>query len=143
MRLDKASKNSTIFSILSPLSDMIIEVIPDILPRLKQKVRTYRQLKKIKPFINGNDLKKLGFEPERQFKVMLKKLHDWQFDRKISSIKEAAVESNDLIKTIGDQLKDTNSRGINTPQTSRLFELAKAAASRGDYETALERSIEN
>ncbi|MGB3341922.1 MAG: hypothetical protein WBB37_10625 [bacterium] len=89
MRIDKASKKSTIFSILSPISDGVIDVIPAVLPRLKQKVRIFRQLKKIKRFINGNDLKKSGFKPERKFKSMLRKLRDWQFDKKIKNRKEA------------------------------------------------------
>ncbi len=88
MRLDKASKNSTIFSILSHISDEVIEVIPAVLPRLKQKVKRFRQLKKTKLLINGNDLKKLGFRPERRFKRMLRKLRDLQFDKKINNRRE-------------------------------------------------------
>lgn len=88
-RLDKASKHSTIYTILSPISKDILDVIPAVLPKLKQKIRIFSQLKKIKLFINGNDLKRLGFKSDRKLKNMLNKMRDWQFDKKIKDRKEA------------------------------------------------------
>jgi len=88
-RLEKASTNSTICNILYPISDQIIEIIPLIHQKLKGKINTYSKLKKIKPFIKGNDLKKLGVRQNRKFKNLLRKMLDLQLDKKIKSKKEA------------------------------------------------------
>lgn len=88
-RLDKATKHSTIFAILSPISTEAIDIIPVVLPRLKQKVWTFRQLKKRKLLVTGSDLKRLGYKPGRRFKTLLNKMRDWQFDKKIKNRKDA------------------------------------------------------
>ncbi len=88
-RLEKASTNSTICNILYPISDQIIEIIPLIHQELKGKINTYSKLKKIKPFIKGNDLKKLGVRQNKNFKNLLRKMLDLQLDKKIKSKKEA------------------------------------------------------
>ena len=98
MRLEKASKNSTIFSILSPIADDVIDVIPEVQPKLKQKIRVFKKLKKIKPYINGYDLKKSGFRPGKKFRSILKKLIDEQYDKKITSRKEALKYLRDMKK---------------------------------------------
>ena len=88
-RLEKTSKNSIIYDILYPISDQVINIIPLIRPELKKKINRYSRLKKIKPFIKGNDLKNLKFKQGRKFKILLKKMLDLQLDKKINSKKDA------------------------------------------------------
>ncbi len=88
-RLEKTSKNSIIYDILYPISDQVINIIPLIRPELKKKINIYSRLKKIKPFIKGNDLKNLKVKQGRKFKILLKKMLDLQLDKKINSRKDA------------------------------------------------------
>jgi len=88
-RLDKAIKHSAIFAILSPISSEIIDIMPAALSRLKRNVRIFRQLKKKKLFVTGNDLKRLGYKPGAKFRSILNQIRDWQFDGKIKNRKEA------------------------------------------------------
>jgi len=88
-RLEKTSKNSIIYNILYPISDQVIDMIPLIRPELKKKINIYFRLKKIKPFIKGNDLKNLKVKQGRKFKILLKKMLDLQLDKKINSRKDA------------------------------------------------------
>lgn len=88
-RLEKTSKNSIIYDILYPISDQVICIIPLIRPELKKKINRYSRLKKIKPFIKGNDLKNLKVKQGRKFKILLKKMLDLQLDKKINSKKDA------------------------------------------------------
>ena len=88
-RLKKASQNSTLYYILSPISAEIVNVILLIHPEMRNKIKMYSQLKKIKPFIRGNDLKTLGFKSSKRFKTLLKKMFDLQLNKKIHSKKEA------------------------------------------------------
>ncbi|MEE8597620.1 MAG: hypothetical protein V3T09_07410 [bacterium] len=88
-RLEKTSKNSIIYDILYPISDQVINIIPLIRPELKKKINIYSRLKKIKPFIKGNDLKNLKIKQGRKFKILLKKMLDLQLDKKINSRKDA------------------------------------------------------
>jgi len=88
-RLEKTSKNSIIYDILYPISDQVIYIIPLIRPELKKKINRYSRLKKIKPFIKGNDLKNLKVKQGRKFKILLKKMLDLQLDKKINSKKDA------------------------------------------------------
>ena len=62
-----------------------------------------------------------------------------QIQEEMQQIKEDAVETNNVISTLSEKLNEAEASGVKTPQTSRLLALAKAAASRGDYETALAR----
>lgn len=88
-KLEKTSKNSIIYDILYPISDQVINIIPLIRPELKKKINRYSRLKKIKPFIKGNDLKNLKVKQGRKFKILLKKMLDLQLDKKINSRKDA------------------------------------------------------
>lgn len=88
-RLEKASKNSTTYNILHSISGQIIVMIPSIRPELRGKINNYLKVKKIKPFITGNDLKKSGVKPGRKFKYLLKKMLNLQLDKKIKCRKEA------------------------------------------------------
>jgi len=89
LRLEKMSKNSIIYDILYPISDQVINIIPLIRPELKKKINIYSRLKKIKPFIKGNDLKNLKIKQGRKFKILLKKMLDLQLNKKINSRKDA------------------------------------------------------
>ncbi len=88
-RLDKTTKHSAIFAILSPISSEVIDIMPAVLPKLRRHVRIFRQLKKKKLFVTGNDLKRLGYKPGVKFRSILNRMRDWQFDRKIKNRKEA------------------------------------------------------
>jgi tRNA nucleotidyltransferase/poly(A) polymerase len=88
-RLDKATKKSTIYNMLSPIPEPVVDEITAVHPRLKEKITLFRKLKRVKPFISGADLKKRHIKPERKFKSILKKIHDHQLDKKISSRQEA------------------------------------------------------
>jgi tRNA nucleotidyltransferase/poly(A) polymerase len=88
-KLEKTSKNSIIYDILYPISNQVINIIPLIRPELKKKINRYSRLKKIKPFIKGNDLKNLKVKQGRKFKILLKKMLDLQLDKKINSRKDA------------------------------------------------------
>jgi len=88
-KLKKSSQNSAICNILSPISFSVVNIIPVIQLELKQKIKIYQRLRKVKPFINGNDLKKLVFKPGVQFKGLLKKIFNLQLDKKIKSKNEA------------------------------------------------------
>jgi tRNA nucleotidyltransferase (CCA-adding enzyme) len=88
-RLDKATKHSAIFAILSPISGEVIDIMPAVLPKLRRNVRIFRQLEKKKLFVTGNDLKRLGYKPGAKFRSILNRMRDWQFDRKIKNRKEA------------------------------------------------------
>ncbi|UCG93043.1 MAG: CCA tRNA nucleotidyltransferase [candidate division WOR-3 bacterium] len=88
-RLKKTDKNSTFYTILSPLSEQAIRMIPLMYPELKNKFKIFSQLKKIKPLITGSDLKRLGYKPNKKFKSILKKVFNQQLDKKITTKKEA------------------------------------------------------
>ncbi len=88
-RLDKATKHSAIYAILSPISSEIIDIMPAALPKLKRNVKIFQQLKKKKLFVTGNDLKRLSYKPGAKFRSILNQMRDWQFDRKIKNRKEA------------------------------------------------------
>lgn len=88
-RLKRTDKNSTIYNTLSPLSEEVVRMIPLLYPELKKKFKIFSQLKKVKPFIKGNDLKRLGYKPNKKFKSILKKMFERQLDKKFTTKKEA------------------------------------------------------
>ncbi len=88
-RLEKASKNSAIYSILYPISEQALDSIVAMRPELGEKIKKYLKLKRIKPFVKGNDLKRSGFRPGKKFRPLLKKLFDLQLDKEIKNRKEA------------------------------------------------------
>jgi tRNA nucleotidyltransferase (CCA-adding enzyme) len=88
-RLSKTSKPSTLYNILVPLSDDALSCISAIGHDLREKITLFRKSKKIKPYISGNDLKRLGLKPGRKFSTLLKKIFDLQLDKKLKSRKEA------------------------------------------------------
>ncbi|MCE7739897.1 MAG: hypothetical protein GPJ50_11015, partial [Candidatus Heimdallarchaeota archaeon] len=58
------------------------------------------------------------------------------------SVAGTALEAYDLINEIDEMLEEVRDKGIDTPNTDRLLELAKSALSRGDWDTALSRAKE-
>ena len=88
-KLNRTSRNSTIYQILSPISDQVVVLIPSICPELKNKIDTYARLKNVKPFVKGNDLKNAGFRPSSHFKKLLRKAFYLQLDKKITNKREA------------------------------------------------------
>ncbi|HEC79605.1 MAG TPA: CCA tRNA nucleotidyltransferase [candidate division WOR-3 bacterium] len=88
-KLEKASRKSSLYRILSPLSEGVIRLIPSIRPGLKNKVSTFFRLKRIKPFITGKDLKRLKFKPGKRFKTLLDKMWELQLDGRFRTKKEA------------------------------------------------------
>jgi len=88
-KLEKASRKSSLYRILSPLSEGVIRLIPSIRPGLKNKVSTFFKLKRVKPFITGKDLKRLKFKPGKRFKTLLNKMWELQLDGRFRTKKEA------------------------------------------------------
>jgi len=60
----------------------------------------------------------------------------------IKQISQSAFDASNLISEIALKIEESSYKGINTPETSRLLELAKVAAEREDYTLAFERAKE-
>jgi len=88
-KLEKTSKRSNIYKILSPLSEDVINALPYLSPRLRKKIELFQKSRKMKSYVTGNDLKRLGIKPGRRFKYLLKKMHYLQLDGEIPSRKKA------------------------------------------------------
>jgi tRNA nucleotidyltransferase (CCA-adding enzyme) len=89
IRLTKATKHSDIYTILSPVDPEIVILLLSVQPELQEKVKLFTRLKKIKPFIKGSDLKRLGYKPGKQFKQLLQKIFTMQLNKQITSKREA------------------------------------------------------
>jgi len=87
--LEKATKFSTFYRILHPMSDEVIDSISILRVNLKPKITLYRRLKKKKPFINGRDIKRFSRTSKKDFKRLLDRLWFMQLDGKITSRKDA------------------------------------------------------
>lgn len=88
-RLEKTSTRSGIYAILSSISIPTREVLVELKPFLRNKIKTYQSISKIKPFVTGNDLKRYKFKPGNKYRSLLKKIWDMQLDKKITSRKQA------------------------------------------------------
>jgi tRNA nucleotidyltransferase/poly(A) polymerase len=95
-KLSRASKRSAIYSILSPVTEELTEAVTLIKPDLAEKMKSFRKMSKIKPFITAKDLKKYNIKPQKQYSNILKKLFTLQLDRKIKNRREAIAH----LKTI-------------------------------------------
>ncbi|MGQ9465538.1 MAG: CCA tRNA nucleotidyltransferase [bacterium] len=84
-----AKTNSEIFFLLSEIDEKVLNVIQTLDPELKQKIRLYRSLRKIKPLVNGKDLIKIGIKQDSNFKKILSRLYRLQLDGKINDKKTA------------------------------------------------------
>ncbi len=87
--IKNAKTNSALFYIINKIDEKVINEIPKIFPDLKRSVRRYYLLKKIKPLINGEDLKKIGIRPGSDFKRILSEIYQLQLDGKIKNKKTA------------------------------------------------------
>ncbi len=88
-KLEKISKRSNIYTLLSHISEDVVDVLPHVRPRLQKKIEIFLKSKKIKPYVTGNDLKRLRIKPGRKFSHILKKMHHLQLDGKVKSRKKA------------------------------------------------------
>lgn len=88
-RLGKTSKKSMLYTILSPIAEEVTESIALIKPELKEKVKTFRDQKRIHPFITGKDLRKYGIKPDKQYAKILQKIFILQLDKKLTNRREA------------------------------------------------------
>ncbi|MDJ1173776.1 CBS domain-containing protein [Roseofilum capinflatum] len=84
-RLPTCEAPSSIVKTLQPyrFSTLILVIVQS--PRsLRKKIWLYLwKLAQVKPILNGNDLKELGYKPGRQFKVMLDQLLEMTLDGKL------------------------------------------------------------
>jgi hypothetical protein len=88
-RIRKASKNSTLYNLLSPLPHDIVKVLPQIRPELGKKIKLYVRLTHTKPFITGNDLKRLRIRPEKKYASVLRRMYNLQLDKHITTRRQA------------------------------------------------------
>lgn len=85
-KLESSQKNSQIFWVLNSFDLPLLILMAVQSPRwLRQKIWQYlTQWREIKPWLNGNDLKAMGYKPGRQFKQMLDDLLTAMLDGKVS-----------------------------------------------------------
>lgn len=88
-RIRKTLKNSTLYSLLSPIPHDIVKVIPQIRPDLEKKIKLYMRIARTKPFITGNDLKRLRVRPQKKYASILRKMYNLQLDRHITTRRQA------------------------------------------------------
>jgi tRNA nucleotidyltransferase (CCA-adding enzyme) len=89
IKLQKTNKRSSVYNILSPVASEVVEVVPMAKPELRDKIANFHQLKKIKPFITGKDLKKYGIKPATQYAKILRRLYTLQIDKKLQNRKQS------------------------------------------------------
>ncbi|UCF70433.1 MAG: CCA tRNA nucleotidyltransferase [candidate division WOR-3 bacterium] len=89
VKLNKATKKSMLYTLLSPVAEEVTEAITLIKPELQEKIKTFNALKRINPFITGKDLRKYGFKPDKQYAKILRKIFVLQIDKKLASRREA------------------------------------------------------
>ena len=88
-KLQKTTKKSNIYDLLSPIAPDVVEALPMIKPELREKILNFHHLSKTKPFITGKDLKKYGVKPAKQYTRILHKLFSMQLDRTVQSRRQA------------------------------------------------------
>lgn len=88
-QLQRTSKKSKIYNLLSPIATTVTEAIPSIKPDLKDKVMTFHYLQKTKPFVTAKDLQKYGIRPVKQYTKLLNKIFALQLDKILQSRKQA------------------------------------------------------
>ena len=88
-RIHKASKNSTLYNLLSPIPYDIVKVIPHIKPDLEKKIKLFMRIARTKPFITGNDLKRLRVRPQKKYASLLRKMYNLQLDKRITTRRQA------------------------------------------------------
>lgn len=96
--LSQVDTNSGLYDILNRFDDRVVKTIPELFPEFKNKVKKYLSLKKIKPFIDGEDLKTLNIKPGSVFKIILKGIYRMQLDGYIKSKKQALEVAKKWVK---------------------------------------------
>jgi len=86
--IKNTKRDSEIYFLFFPLNEKVIGIAAKLYPELRPRVKRYKFLKKVKPLINGNDLKKMGIKPGPEFKKLLKKAFVLQIDEKINAKEE-------------------------------------------------------
>jgi len=87
--LKRIKKRSACYRTLSRLEPTTIEMIKELYPELKTKIRQFKRDVLLKPLITGSDLLNLGLKPSPLFRRILDRIRVLQVDRKIRSKKEA------------------------------------------------------
>ncbi len=84
-RLSRARHNHQIHEILATLPPEIMSVIPALKPKLKNKVNAYARMRRVRPLITGDNLKRIGLKPGPAYKRLLAKAFQLQLDGRISA----------------------------------------------------------
>lgn len=97
-KLSRSGTKSKIYSALSPVAEEVIEAVPILNPQLGDKTKIFRNLRHVRPFITGRDLKKYGFKPENMYSKILHNVFLLQLDRKLKSRRDALAYLKNLRK---------------------------------------------
>jgi len=89
-KLARASRDSELYSILTPVAPAIVDRLTAFKPVLRNKIMRYRKMVKVKPFVTGRDLKRLGLPPGPRYKKLLARVFRRQLDGLIRN-KRAAL----------------------------------------------------
>lgn len=89
VRLKRSGTKSTIYSALSPVAEEVAEAMTVIDPALGDKMKIFQNLRRVKPFITGRDLKRRGFKSGNAYARILRSVFMLQLDRKLTSRREA------------------------------------------------------
>lgn len=88
-KLNKISKKSMLYTVLSPIAEEVTDSIALVKPDLQEKIRIFNGLKRVHPFITGKDLRRYGFRPDKQYTKILQKIFALQLDKKLMNRREA------------------------------------------------------
>lgn len=87
--IKRAETNSELYYTIHNVDKKVIKALFVMYKSLRHKIRRFYGLNRIKPLINGEDLKRLKIKPGPIFREMLTGVHKLQLDKKIKSKKEA------------------------------------------------------
>ena len=88
-RLKRSGTQSKIYSALSPVAEEVVEAMRIVDPGLADKMKIFKSLRRVKPFVTGRDLKKYGFKPETAYARILRSLFMLQLDKKLMNRRDA------------------------------------------------------
>ncbi|MBE0432522.1 CCA tRNA nucleotidyltransferase [candidate division WOR-3 bacterium] len=97
-KLHRSGTKSKIYNALSPVAEEVIEAMPIVNPQLSDKTKIFHNLRHVKPFITGKDLKKYGFKPENMYSKILHSVFLLQLDKKLKSRRDALAYLKNLSK---------------------------------------------
>ncbi len=86
--IQSTKRNSQLYYLLINIDEKVVKTISALYPGLSYKIKKFYALKKIKPLISGEDLKKMNIQPGPVFKELLNGIHKMQLDRKIKNRKQ-------------------------------------------------------